>query len=174
MTDIDQHSEWNDQQEALYQEFLSKTSHLRNKLQADVDAINVELQEQRAPFEREFAEKTSPIKQSFLPQTTLIDDAHRLACHKIAAKAHRQIDRLEKKRLKAMAPIQQLWEQETKEQSLLLDSQIEPFVKSANERIEVLTNEFNSVNKPLHDEYIQAAKELEQKILNTPIISTCE
>jgi len=157
-------------QDELYEEFTNETKHLKDEMELKVRKLELELAQYREPFDREFQIKTSPKKEAILPHINEIESQHKYACHKIAVRAHKAIDKLEKKRQIALAPYQSQWESETVEEREWLDAQIEDKVKEHNAQVQKIVDEFNELNKPAHEAYLAKAKELELKELNTPVV----
>ena len=152
-------------QENLYDNFLEETKALREQLEAKVKALNESLAEFKAPHDRQFAIDTSPVKESLLPEINEIEQQHKYECHKVAVKAHRAIDKLERKRQAKLDPIQKRWNDMTTEHQIKYDEAVKARTEEVNAEIEALTAEFNEANKPAHEAYLARAKALEMQEL---------
>lgn len=150
-------------QAALYDAFILKTKPLRDVLEAKIKAAQADLEEFRKPFDAEFDNATLEAKLLVTAEVMDIERVHRYACHNatLKSKIHKMLDRLEKKRLKALKPIQQKWDDLTSKERAILDKAVSEKVKTFNAYVKVLQLEFDAMNKADHEAYMAAAAALE-------------
>jgi hypothetical protein len=148
-------------QDELYQKFLSDTAEGRVAMQARIQEKNDELARFCEPFSAAFNEATGPFRLSLEEEMKPIDRVHRERCHVVAARAHREMDVLEKERDLLLEPLKARWEEGMAPAQEAYDAGTRDRIAAVNEEVGRLIAEHEERIRPIYEAYMAEAEALE-------------
>ena len=157
-------------QDELYTKFLNDTAPLRTELEAKIRSLHAIHDQFKKPYDDQFAIDTAEVRADLQPQLDQLEKEHKLRCHKEAVRARKVFEKIERLRKKHAAPLVELWEQRTVDAQAAYNTVVEPQAAELNQQVVQLTEQFNRVNKPAHDQYLEDAAAIEQLFSTTAAV----